>query len=60
MEEKRPRIAIMGGGSWATAIAKMILKSENEIIWYMRRKEQIEDFKREGRNPFYLSGVIFD
>lgn len=60
MEEKRPRIAIMGGGSWATAIAKIILKSENEIIWYMRRKEQIEDFKREGRNPFYLSGVIFD
>src|SRR5574344_551995 len=60
MEEQKPRIAVMGGGSWATAIAKIILKSENDILWYMRRKDQIEDFKRESRNPSYLSGVIFD
>ncbi len=26
---------------------------------HMRRKEQIEDFKREGRNPFYFIGSHF-
>ena len=60
MDEKRPRVAIMGGGSWATAIAKIILKNEPSIVWYMRREDQIEDFKRLGHNPAYLSSVIFD
>ncbi len=60
MDEKKPRVAIMGGGSWATAIAKIILKNESNIVWYMRREDQIEEFKRLGHNPSYLSSVIFD
>ena len=36
----------MGGGSWATAIAKMVLNNEDSINWYMRRDDRIEDFKR--------------
>jgi glycerol-3-phosphate dehydrogenase (NAD(P)+) len=54
------KVAIMGGGSWATAIAKMILNNEDSINWYMRRDDRIEDFKRTGRNPGYLSSVHFD
>ena len=54
------KIAIMGGGSWATAIAKIILSTQSEINWYMRRPEQIEEFANYGRNPFYLTGVKFD
>ncbi len=54
------RIAIMGGGSWATAIAKMILVNTDSIVWYMRRKEQIQDFKKHSRNPSYLSDIKFD
>ena len=50
----------MGGGSWATAIAKMALGQEDEINWYMRRDDRIEDFKRMGHNPAYLTGVKFD
>ena len=50
----------MGGGSWATAIAKIILKNEPDIVWYMRREDQIEDFKRLGHNPAYLSSVMFE
>ncbi|MDR1682136.1 MAG: NAD(P)-binding domain-containing protein [Candidatus Symbiothrix sp.] len=54
------RIAIMGGGSWATAIAKMVSMTQPNFNWYMRRPEQIEDFQTFGRNPFYLSAVQFD
>ena len=55
------KIAIMGGGSWATAIAKMVMSHEDETInWYMRRDDRIEEFKRLGHNPAYLTGVRFD
>ena len=54
------KIAIMGGGSWATAIAKMVLVQEETINWYMRRDDRIADFKRLGHNPAYLTGVKFD
>ena len=54
------KIAVMGGGSWATAIAKMLLEKNEEIWWYLRRDDRIEDFKRLGHNPAYLSSVRFD
>jgi glycerol-3-phosphate dehydrogenase (NAD(P)+) len=50
----------MGGGSWATAIAKIMLTQEESINWYMRRDDRIEDFKRLGHNPAYLTSVAFD
>lgn len=54
------KIAIMGGGSWATALAKIVLSTQDNINWYMRRSEQIEEFKEVGHNPSYLSSVKFD
>jgi len=54
------KIAIMGGGSWATALAKIVMSTQSEINWYMRRPEQIEEFSSYGRNPYYLTGVKFD
>ena len=54
------KVAIIGGGTWATAIAKLVLTNVEEINWYMRRKDRIADFKRLGRNPVYLSSVKFD
>lgn len=53
-------IAILGGGSWATAIAKMMLESNKEIWWYLRRDDRIEEFRRLGHNPAYLTSVHFD
>lgn len=50
----------MGGGSWATALAKLLLNNCPSIIWYMRRDDRIEDFKRMGHNPAYLTDVEFD
>ena len=54
------RIAVMGGGSWATALAKLLLENCEMITWYMRRDDRIEDFKRLRHNPAYLTDVHFD
>ena len=54
------KIAIIGGGSWATAIAKIIVGHTGHIGWYMRREDRIEDFKRLGHNPAYLTSARFD
>lgn len=50
----------MGGGSWATAIAKIVMNHEDKITWYMRRDDRIEEFKRLHHNPAYLTGLHFD
>ena len=54
------KIAIIGGGSWATALAKIVLATQDTINWYMRRPDRIEDFIRMKHNPAYLSSVTFD
>ena len=54
------KIAVMGGGSWATALAKPLLMNNDRILWYMRRDDRIADFKRLSHNPAYLSDVRFD
>ena len=54
------KIAIIGGGSWATAIAKIVVAHTHHIGWYMRRDDRIEDFKNLQHNPAYLTGVNFD
>ena len=50
----------MGGGSWATALAKLLLRNRETILWYMRRDDRIEEFMRLGHNPAYLTDVQFD
>ena len=54
------KIAIIGGGSWATAIAKIVVGHTHHIGWYMRRDDRIEDFKRLSHNPAYIPSVRFD
>ncbi len=56
----RGKVAVMGGGSWATAIAKILLSTEDSINWFIRRDDRIADFQRLGHNPAYLSSVQFD
>jgi len=59
--ELEGKFCIMGGGSWATALAKILMMNgADKINWYMRRPNQIEDFKRQGRNSSYLTGIKFD
>lgn len=54
-----PKFAVIGGGSWATAIAKMLCVNLPELAWYMRNEEAIEHIKKFHHNPNYLSSVEF-
>ena len=53
-------IAIIGSGSWATAIAKIVVEHTHHIGWYFRRDETIEQFRKLGHNPTYLTSAHFD
>ncbi|WP_207536071.1 NAD(P)H-dependent glycerol-3-phosphate dehydrogenase [Desertivirga arenae] len=53
------KIAVIGGGSWATANIKMLADNRNikEIFWWMRNQDAIEHIKTYRHNPNYLSSV---
>ena len=54
---KKPKIAVIGGGSWATAIVKMLSENLEEIAWYMRSVYIVEHIKINKHNPNYLSSA---
>ncbi|WP_299156302.1 NAD(P)H-dependent glycerol-3-phosphate dehydrogenase [uncultured Tenacibaculum sp.] len=54
---KQTKIAVLGGGSWATAIVKMLSENLDTIGWYMRSVYAIEHIKRNKHNPSYLSSA---
>ena len=54
------RCAMIGYGSWATALAKVLTENEPSIGWYVRNPEVLESLRDKGRNPRYLSNVRFD
>ena len=56
----KPKFAVFGGGSWATAIVKMLFENLEEVGWYMRNETALEHIKKDKHNPNYLSSVEFD
>ena len=48
------KIAVLGGGSWATAIVKMLSENLETVGWYMRSKTSIDHIKKNNHNPKYL------
>ena len=54
------QIGIIGSGSWATAIAKIITDNGHEINWWVRQSENIAYFKKRHHNPHYLRNAFFD
>ncbi len=53
------KFAVLGGGSWATAIVKMLLENQEKVGWYMRSSDAVEYIKTEKHNPNYLTSVEF-
>jgi len=54
------KIGIIGSGSWATAIAKIITENGMCINWFIRKEKSIKDFKDLKHNSQYLTSVEFD
>ena len=59
MLKHKNKIAVVGGGSWATANIKMLTDNitEKEIFWWMRNEEAVQHIHKFGHNPHYLSSV---
>ena len=57
--DNKLKFAVLGGGSWATAIVKMLLENQETVGWYMRSSEAVEYIKIKKHNPNYLTSVEF-
>lgn len=53
-------VAIIGSGSWATALAKIVMHNATDINWYIRKQETIDEFIEIRRNPNHLKWAYFD
>ncbi len=60
MNIKTNKVAVIGSGSWATAVAKMLLENVENINWFFRKPETVEQFEKLKHNPRYLHSVEFD
>lgn len=53
------RISMIGGGSWATALVKILNENHHVVNWWMRNEKSIEHLQHKHHNPHYLSSVEF-
>ena len=51
------KIAVLGGGSWATALIKILSNNTTELVWWMRNQDAANYIKETKHNPNYLSSV---
>jgi glycerol-3-phosphate dehydrogenase (NAD(P)+) len=54
------KIAVIGGGSWATALVKILSNNAEAIHWYVRSADAVEHIKKFKRNPKYLQAAEID
>jgi glycerol-3-phosphate dehydrogenase (NAD(P)+) len=59
MEEEK-KIAVIGGGSWATALVKILCNNVSSVNWYMRNENAVSHILKFRHNPKYLQSVEFD
>ena len=54
------QFGMIGSGSWATALAKILTDNGNTIHWWVRNTETIQYIQKRRHNPHYLSGAYFN
>jgi glycerol-3-phosphate dehydrogenase (NAD(P)+) len=58
--QNQPTIGVLGGGSWATAIVKLISTNAAKVHWWMRSDDAIQHIRQFGHNPHYIQSIEFD
>jgi glycerol-3-phosphate dehydrogenase (NAD(P)+) len=53
-------IAVLGSGSWATAIVKIATQNHDKVHWWVRETEIVEGVRQYGRNPLFLRSCQLD
>jgi glycerol-3-phosphate dehydrogenase (NAD(P)+) len=53
------RIAMVGGGSWGTALVKLLNENQQPVSWWLRDKDAVANLQAKHHNPRYLSSVTF-
>jgi glycerol-3-phosphate dehydrogenase (NAD(P)+) len=56
-KESKQIVTVIGGGSWATAIVKILSEQPVKIQWWLRHKEDVQYVKKYSHNPKYLRDV---
>lgn len=54
------KIAILGSGSWASALAKIVHNNVDTLYWYVRESEIIESLQKYKRNALYVSDITYN
>jgi glycerol-3-phosphate dehydrogenase (NAD(P)+) len=58
--EKTFKIGVIGNGSWATALVKILTDNHHQVNWWIRNTKSIDYIKRRRHNPNYLPAAYFD
>lgn len=58
--EQKFKIGVIGNGSWATALVKILTDNDQTVNWWVRNEESIEYIRKRRHNPHYLASAYFD
>ncbi|CAK1236743.1 Glycerol-3-phosphate dehydrogenase (GpsA) [Fructobacillus fructosus] len=54
------KIAVLGAGSWGTALANTMAKNENQVMIWSHKEAQAQEINAQHENPHYLPGARLD
>ncbi len=54
------QFGMIGSGSWATALAKILTDNGNSINWFIRNEKSVSYIQKRRHNPYYLGAAYFD
>lgn len=60
MSIKNKRVAVVGSGSWATSIVKILHETQERVGWYIREPEILAHLQKHHNNPSFSSAIEFD
>jgi glycerol-3-phosphate dehydrogenase (NAD(P)+) len=60
MSKRMKSVGVIGGGSWATALVKILCNNLEQVNWFMRNEEAVQHVRKYRHNPTYLQSVEFN